>query len=331
MPEDNSSISQGPGRDLPPFSTEDMWVAPDGWPIRRITCPPLRGDGTLLGDGPVRGRLLFMPGRGDIYEKYLESLEDWQRRGWHVTALDWRGQGGSGRLGLDALTGHIDDFAIWVGDLAAFWRGWSQEGPGPHVLVGHSMGGHLALRAVVERKLTPDALILSAPMLGFFAPGLPVWLQHLYARVMAGLGDSRRAAWKGGEKPGSSARLRMTLLTHDQRRSDNELWWREARPALNTGAASWHWMERAVASRRVIFAPGLLEAVHVPVLLISTNMDRLVSHGAVVEAARRLPDARLIALGKEARHEVLREVDAVRGPLMAAIDAFLDERAPVTS
>jgi lysophospholipase len=122
----------------------------------------------------------------------------------------------------------------------------------------------------------------------------------------------------------------MSLLTHDQQRSDNELWWREQRPWLNTGAASWRWMERAVASRKAIFAPGLLEAVQVPVLLMSTRMDRLVSHKAVVEAARRLPHAQLIELGREARHELLREEDGVRGPLMATIDAFLDAHAPVT-
>jgi lysophospholipase len=318
-----SSSSLPPvGRRLPPLAVEDTWHAADGWAIRRITCPPLPGRA-------ARGRLLFLPGRGDIYEKYLESLEDWQARGWHATALDWRGQAGSGRLGLDPMTGHIDDFSIWVEDLAAFWQAWTREGQGPHVLVGHSMGGHLAMRAVAEHKLTPDALILSAPMLGFYAPGLPVWLQHLYARVMAGLGDSRRAAWKGGEKPGSLARLRMGLLTHDQRRSDDELWWHKQRPELPMGPASWGWMERAVASRRLLFAPGVLESVQVPVLLISTSADRLVSHGAVVEAARRLPHARLIALGQEARHEVLREVDAVRAPLMAAIDAFLDEAAPL--
>lgn len=321
MPESESVAAPSAGHQFPPASTEDLWSAPDGVAIRRLTCP--QPDGV-----PERGRILFLPGRGDIYEKYLESFADWQSRGWHVTALDWRGQGGSGRLGLDDLTGHIDDFTTWVNDLAAFWAGWSQAGSGPHVLIGHSMGGHLAMRAVVEQKVAPDALILSAPMLGFFAPGLPVWLQHLYARLMAGLGDSRRPAWKGGEKPGSSARLRMQLLTHDQRRSDDELWWRAQRPWLNTGAASWGWMERAVASRRAIFAPGLLESVHLPVLLISTRADRLVSHDAVVEAARRLPDARLIELGRAARHEVLREVDSVRAPLMAAIDAFLDERVP---
>ena len=67
-----------------------------------------------------------------------------------VTAADWRGQAGSGRLGTDAVTGHIDDFGIWTADLAGFWRDWSKERKGPLVLAGHSMGGHLVLRAVAE-------------------------------------------------------------------------------------------------------------------------------------------------------------------------------------
>lgn len=321
MPEYAQADLAPSGRRLPPESHEDAWVTPDGWRLRRLTVPPLPGT-------PARGRLLFLPGRGDIFEKHLEFFEELQARGWHVTSFDWRGQGGSGRLGLDTTTGHIEDFTVWLDDLSAFWQDWFHPDEGPHVLVGHSMGGHLALRAVAERRVNPDAVILSAPMLGFFAPGLPVWLQHVYARSMAALGDSRRPAWKGGEKPGSTTALRMHLLTHDERRHDDEMWWRAQRPDLGTGAASWRWMERAVASRRALFAPGVLEGVHVPVLLISTSSDRLVSHGAVVEAARRLPDALLIALGKEARHEVLREVDAVRAPLIAAIHAFLDERAP---
>ena len=49
------------------------------------------------------------------------------------------------RLGSDAVTGHIDDFSTWVDDLAALWADWRAATPGPHVLAGHSMGGHGAL------------------------------------------------------------------------------------------------------------------------------------------------------------------------------------------
>ena len=56
------------------------------------------------------GSILFLPGRGDAYEKYLETLGQWREAGWQVTAADWRGQAGSGRLGADAVTGHVGDF-----------------------------------------------------------------------------------------------------------------------------------------------------------------------------------------------------------------------------
>ena len=113
-----------------------MWVAPDGHEIRAIEWPDPPA-GTAL-----RGSILFMAGRGDAYEKYLESFEHWHLRGWRVTAADWRGQGGSGRLGKDDSTGHIDDFALWIADLAHFWRDWAEGRQGPLVLAGHSMGGY---------------------------------------------------------------------------------------------------------------------------------------------------------------------------------------------
>ena len=73
-----------------------------------------------------------------------------------MTAADWRGQAGSGRLGEDATTGHVEDFQVWLDDLAAFWRDWQASTPGPHVLAAHSMGGHIVLRALVERGIVQE-------------------------------------------------------------------------------------------------------------------------------------------------------------------------------
>jgi len=49
---------------------------------------------------------------------------------------------------------------------------------------------------------------------------------------------------------------------------------------------------------------------------------------AIEAAARRLPNGKLFAFGAEARHEILREVDAVRDRAMDAIAGFLDRTAP---
>jgi lysophospholipase len=306
-------------RAIPPHARESTWVAEDGHVIRRIDWP---------GSPQPRGSILFFPGRGDFYEKYLETLEEWHRAGWRVTAADWRGQAGSGRLGKDAITGHVADFGIWLDDLAAFWASWVAETPGPHVLAGHSMGGHLVLRALVDQRLSPDAVVLSAPMTGVNGPPLPLPMLHGVAHLMNAVGEPTRQAWKWSEKPGERPSARVNLLTHDATRYADEQWWREHRPELVMGPASWRWVERAYASWRRLEEPGALEAVAVPVLFLSTSSDKLVSHPASLRAAKRLPKGEMVAFGKEAHHEILREVDAVRDRAMAAIAEFLDRVAP---
>jgi len=79
---------------------------------------------------------------------------------------------------------------------------------------------------------------------------------------------------------------------------------------------------------KVLFAPGRLEAMTIPTLIVAASHDRLVGISATREAARRLPNSQLICFDKEARHEILREEDAVRNRAMAAIDEFLDRTVP---
>jgi lysophospholipase len=186
------------------------------------------------------------------------------------------------------------------------------------------MGGHLALRAVAEGRVTPDALVLSAPMLGFLPAWLPVGLQRAWAGAMCRIGDPRRTAWKWSEKPGEIPPNRIELLTHDTGRYADELWWREARPELAMGPGSWGWVAAALRSMAALGRPGMLEAVEVPVLLLAAAADRLVSFPAIRRAAARLPRAELVVFGPEARHELLRESDPVRDKVLEAIARFLD-------
>lgn len=325
-----SDSSKGPihhidRRAIPPEARESIWRAEDGHGLRRIDWPGSAGEAG--GQSGARGSILFLPGRGDNYEKYLETLEQWHRAGWRVTAADWRGQAGSGRLGKDQVTGHVADFALWVEDLGKLWADWQKECSGPYILAGHSMGGHLILRAVAEGVVDPDALLLSAPMLGFVGP-IPPAVGHAAARLMVTIGDPARPAWKWSEKPGAVPAGRQSLLTHDDARYEDELWWREQRPELVMGPGSWGWVERAYESMRGLFAPGKLEQVTTPVHIVATSNDKLVGYGAIEKAAKRLPNAELLGFGKEAHHEILREVDEVRDKAMDAIAEFLDRVAP---
>lgn len=293
----------------------DHWQAPDGWMLRRFHWPA---------EHSPRGSLLFQTGRGDVFEKYLESFAHWHAQGWTITAFDWRGQGGSGRLTPKANCGHIDDFATYIADLRAFAAEWVAETPGPHVVLGHSMGGHLVLRGLAEGAIAPDAAVLVAPMLGVrsilgrLAPPL--------ARLLARLGDPRRPAWKSNEKP-YATETRANLLTHDPDRYADELWWQAQDRALLTGAPSWQWLVAAFRSMAALEA-GALERVATPMLLLVAEADGLVDARAALRMAPRLPKAEVLRFGPESAHEILREADPVRNRALAAIDGFLDARAP---
>ena len=306
-------------RTIPADATESYWQAEDGWAIRRIDWSPKED---------TRGALLFLPGRGDHYEKYLETLDYFAQAGWDVTAIDWRGQGCSGRLLADPHVGYIDDFATWVSDLKFFYARWKTEKVGPHVLVAHSMGGHLAMRALVEKAIDPDAVVMSAPMLSVQTGGLPIALNQAFAKLMVSIGRGEKAAWKVSEKPLSSMRLRQKMLTHDAARYVDELAWWELRPEVKLGPPCWHWVERAMASIRYLDEPGLIETVNTPMLLLATSADQLVSTKRIIKDGKRLAHCEMVIFGKEAAHELLREADMVRDQCLTAINMFLDKYAP---
>ncbi|WAT19312.1 alpha/beta hydrolase [Aurantiacibacter sp. MUD11] len=309
-------------RAIPPSAKESLWEAADGHKIRRIDW------GAPEADAPKRGSILFMAGRGDAYEKYIEAFEHWRLNGWQVVAADWRGQAGSGRFGADEHTGHVDDFMDWVADLAHLWEDFVTHTDGPHVLMGHSMGGHLVLRGVIEKALSPkpDALVMTAPMLDVHPELMPLFAKRGFARLMARLRGERRAAWGKGEKPIQINKRRQNLLTHDDERYQDEKWWREHRPELKLGAGSWGWVRASFDSIRAIHARGAPESVDLPVLVIATSEDKLVSPAAIRAVLARLPDAESLVFGAEARHEMLREVDDIRNKVLAKIDDFLERR-----
>ncbi|HEV2866394.1 MAG TPA: alpha/beta hydrolase, partial [Allosphingosinicella sp.] len=89
---------------------------------------------------------------------------------------------------------------------------------------------------------------------------------------------------------------------------------------------SWGWMAAAYRSAAGAFTPTKLGKVDLPLLLLATERDRLVSPDAIRSTARFLPRAQL-HMYTEAAHEILREADAIRLDALGRIDAFLDEQA----
>lgn len=302
-------------RSIPDGAKIHVWDAPTGGQLRAFAWP--------AATATPRGSILFQGGRGDIFEKYLETMAHWHAQGWTVTSFDWRGQGGSGRLTEAGNCGHIEDFADYIADFRAFYAEWQASTPGPHVVMGHSMGGHLVLRALVEGAIVPDAAVLIAPMLGFKS-ALP--FAERFARLLGNAGDSSRPAWKTNEKPYTTD-TRSSLLTHDAGRYDDEIFWQTQKPEIVTGPPSWRWVIEAFRSMRELRESPRLKKMAVPVLMLVAKADGLVDAKAALKIGAKLRDARIVSFGDESAHEILREADPVRNRAIGEIDLFLAARA----
>lgn len=303
-------------RALPAGADVALWTAADGLPIRLLDWPQ-------PDEAQARGSLIFAGGRGDFLEKYLEPLLHWHARGWNVASFEWRGQGGSRG---DIVGGHVESFDPLVADGAELIAGWRGRRPGPHVAVAHSMGGHLLLRVLAERRPGLDAAVLLAPMIGINSSPIPQWVAPRIASAMCTRGLSRERPWKGNERPAPPGSSRQAFLTSCPERYSDELWWREREPGYNLGPPTWGWLRAAYRSIAML-TPERLRAVPTPLLILGAERDRLVSGRAIGRAARLLPDVRL-HMYRDAAHEILRESDPVRHDALQRIDAFLDGRAP---
>ncbi|HET9426957.1 MAG TPA: alpha/beta hydrolase [Allosphingosinicella sp.] len=296
----------------PPQAHFSWWEAADGQRLRRMDWPQPAGT-------RARGNLLFAGGRADFIEKYLEAYADWHRSGWNVSAFDWRGQGLS--VGEQAPE-NPESFDPLVEDLAGFMADWRAGGDGPFVVIGHSMGGHLLLRTLVDKAPALDAAVLIAPMVLVNSAPVPDWLAPNFAEMMCLVGMRSQPMWKTAKalsRPGSQ---RQGLLTGCRERYEDELFWWRKQPELRLGAPSWGWMRAAYRSSAAAFTAEKLKRVKLPVLLLATRLDRLVSAAAIERVAGLLPNAEL-EMFEDSAHEILREEDPIRSRALERIDVFL--------
>lgn len=294
---------------------------PDGHHIRiaRWTAAP---------DGQPRGTVLLLTGRNETLEKYEEQAADWTARGFLTVGMDWRGQGGSSRYLDNRHKGHVPDFAIFLDDLDRAVAELLPPGvPGPVIAFGHSMGGHILLRYAAERRHPFSAVILSAPMIGIHTGPTPEVLLRRFAARMVKRGEAEKYVLGQEDWSPAEPAFRGNPLTSDPVRflvGHNHY---AADPDLAMGGITWGWLDAAYRSIDRLLAPGGVEGVAVPVLLLTGGKDRVVRVDRQRQVAKRLKSCRH-AVHPAARHELMMEADPIRDAVWADIDGFLADLAP---
>jgi lysophospholipase len=262
----------------------------------------------------AKGTVLLFPGRTEYIEKYGTTAAEFASRGLAVMTLDWRGQGLSDRLLLDARVGHVEVFSDYQKDVATLMRAARMfKLPRPYFLMAHSMGGAIGLRAVME-GMSVQAAAFTAPMLGiYFAPHIRP-LAWTLSRVMPLIGRGNRLPVGTKIDPYvSSEPFEDNTLTTD---SQMFVMMRDqiaAHPELSLGGPSFVWLREALDETKHL---SLRAAPNLPCITFLGSNERIVHVGRVHRRMNTWKGGKLQIM-QGAEHEILMECPTIRN---AALD-----------
>lgn len=276
---------------------------------------------------PVRGSVLIAQGRAEFIERYSETIVELRRRGFHVLAFDWRGQGGSQRLGKRPRRGHIDSLAQYEQDLALAVSQLQERLPAPHFALAHSMGAALCLDAARRDALPVERLVALAPMLGIAMIDHPVQARIL-SRFLNLFGFGGAFIPGGSDTAIGTKPFEGNRLTGDPVRYARNAALAAAARELAIGDPSIAWVRVAFQLMDRLATPRAPLDIRIPTLIIAAGHDPVVSTPAIERFAARLKTGPALVL-PTARHEILMEDDAIRAQFWAAFDAFVPGEDPL--
>ncbi|QYX58230.1 alpha/beta hydrolase [Roseovarius sp. SCSIO 43702] len=257
----------------------------------------------------ARGTIVLFPGRTEYIEKYGRAARDLALRGYGLVAVDWRGQGLADRLADDVLSGHVHYFDDYQRDVRAVFAALGRlDLPRPWVLLGHSMGGCIGLRAL-HNGVPVAGSLFSAPMWG-------IRMAELLRPVAWSLGwGSRRVGMDHLYAPGTQANpyvlsepFATNKLTRDEEMYRYMIDQTNACPALGLGGPSLRWLHEAlIECRRLARMPS----PDLPCLTFLGTDEDIVDPGSIHARMNAWPGGTLKMLDG-ARHEVMMETPETR-------------------
>ncbi len=109
---------------------------------------------------PPKAHIVLVHGIAEHCGRYERTGNLLAGAGFFVRSFDLIGFGGTG-----GQRGDIDDWGRYHDQVQRHME-WARAQGGPVILIGHSMGGNLALGYVLSGRPAPDLLVLTAPGLG---------------------------------------------------------------------------------------------------------------------------------------------------------------------
>lgn len=270
----------------------------------------------------AKGTVLIANGRAEFIEKYFETIRDLRRRGFHVVAFDWRGQGGSQRLTRNPRKGHVTSFERYLRDLdAVMGQAMLPFAPAPYFALGHSTGAAVLLMAAHDLKLPFKRMVLLSPLIDLVRSQGKRW-PYLAAFGLRALGFGASFVPGGGETSLMTRPFAGNVLTSDPARYARTSTIASTFPQIAIGEPTIAWVAAALSTIRRFARPRYPLELKIPILMIAGTQDELCASPAAERFAARMKGGGGLMI-KGGRHELLMERDIIREQVFAAFDAFV--------
>ncbi|WP_425098623.1 alpha/beta hydrolase [Tropicibacter sp. S64] len=296
-----------------PMGARAWWItATDGLRLRVAHYPA---------NGTERGTVLLFPGRTEYVEKYGRTAAALAVAGYHTLAIDWRGQGLADRMLDDRRTGHVHVFEDYQKDVAAILHVAAElHLPQPMHVIGHSMGGCIGLRAVMD-GLPVASAVFTGPMWGIriAEPLRPAAWALSWSSRQVGL-SHHYTPGTGIDSYVASAPFEDNLLTTDPEMWDYMRRQVLAQPELQLGGPSLGWLHESLRETRML---ARRPSPTLPCLTFLGTNERIVDVPRIRERMAHWPGGKLVMV-ENGEHEVLMEGAAQRKSIHDQMIALFD-------
>jgi len=269
----------------------------------------------------AKGTILLFPGRTEFIEKYGRTAKSLVAQGYACVTIDWRGQGLADRLHPNPAIGHVDDYKHYQRDVAAMMAHVTAlDLPKPYFVIGHSMGGTIALRAIFE-GLAVNACGFSAPFWGVQAasPLLAyAWAVTTLARLFGF--TQRIVPGQFEETYVLRAPFQGNSLTTDPAAFEAMQDMVRAYPDLALGGPSLAWLSTALRETRELAA---MPSPDIACVSYISSGETIVDIGRIKRRMAAWPKGTLHVL-KGAQHEVLMDKPEFRETMINGFTALFD-------
>lgn len=213
-----------------------------------------------------RGVFVIVHGAGEHHGRYDWLIDKWLSQGFHVVMGDLPGQGQTTRR-----RGHIESFDDYI-EAVSDWVESAEAYDLPIFLLGHSLGGLVAIRSMMEKRFPIQAILLSSPCMGILHPPTKTL---------------KAAAWAANSiVPKMRVRIKSSSNNPSATRNEERLK-QDAEDPLIVQKVSIRWyneLERAMKNA----SASVGDFPDVPLLLMQAGEDKIVDKHAVINWFNRV-------------------------------------------